>query len=76
MRLSWPNLSWCKANWPECTCHAHSGAYTYTVDHDGKPWTLRAWHNRIPIPFGYPTGQTAAQLQQIADDHAAAHTKP
>ncbi|GGP55809.1 hypothetical protein [Streptomyces abikoensis] len=72
MKLTWPNLTWCKANWPVQTFHAQSGAYTYTIDHNGSSWTLRAWHNGNVIPLGYPTARSAAALQQIADDHAAA----
>lgn len=75
MRLNWPNLTWRKAKWPPRTYHADAqgGAYKYTVDHDGGAWTLRAWHNGTPVPLGYPTGRTAAQLQKIADQHAADH---
>ncbi|MGK5733209.1 hypothetical protein [Streptomyces sp. URMC 124] len=75
MRLSWPHLTWRKANWPARTYHARAadGSYTYTVDHDGNLWTLRAWHNGTPVPLGYPTARSAAALQQLADDHAAAN---
>ncbi|MEV5140358.1 hypothetical protein AB0K71_05885 [Streptomyces syringium] len=74
MRLSWPNLTWRKAAWPKRTYHARAGGYTYTIDHDGRSWTLRAWVDGKPVPLGYPTGQTVAQLQAIADGYAAAHT--
>ncbi|MFE5871637.1 hypothetical protein ACFQ6V_23735 [Streptomyces roseifaciens] len=76
MRLSWPNLTWRKAAWPPRTFHSDASDYTYTIDHDASSWTLRAWHDGIPVPLGYPTGRTAAQLQEIADDHAAAHANP
>ncbi|MFF7023000.1 hypothetical protein ACFY97_18605 [Streptomyces klenkii] len=76
MRLSWPHLTWRKATWPPRTFHADAGAYTYTIDHDGKTWTLRSWNNGTPVPLGYPTARSAAALQRIADDHAAAHAAP
>ncbi|RLU81094.1 hypothetical protein CTZ27_33165 [Streptomyces griseocarneus] len=74
MRLTWPNLTWRKARWPARTYHAKTtdGAFTYTIDHDGRSWTLRAWHNGTPVPLGYPTARSAAVLQRIADEHAAA----
>ncbi|MFF4403793.1 hypothetical protein [Streptomyces sp. NPDC001404] len=76
MRLNWPNLTWRKDSWPDKTYRARSGAYTYCIDHDGTSWRLRAWFAHAPINLGDPTIRTAAQLQRIADDHAAAHTKP
>ncbi|MFI0914193.1 hypothetical protein [Streptomyces abikoensis] len=76
MRLSWPNLTWSKDRWPDRTyrANAHDGSYPYTIDHDGRSWTLRAWHNGTPVSLGYPTARSAAALQRIADDHAATHT--
>ncbi|MBT2384442.1 hypothetical protein [Streptomyces sp. ISL-11] len=68
MRLSWPNLTWHKASWPARTYHAKTadGSYTYTIDHDGTRWTLRAWCNRTPVRLGYPTARTAARLHNLA----------
>ncbi|MEU1309483.1 hypothetical protein ABZ419_11390 [Streptomyces cinnamoneus] len=67
-------LTWRKANWPTRTYHAKTGdgAFTYTTDHDGVRWALRAWHNGQYVSLGYPTARSAAALQRIADDHATA----
>lgn len=69
-RLHWPALTWRKASWPARTYHAKSGAFKYTVDHDGTSWTLRVWESGKAIPSPMPHGKSAADLQEAADAHA------
>jgi hypothetical protein len=70
-RLHWPVLTWRKASWPAKTYHAKRGAFTYTVNHDGTSWTLRVWENGKIIPSPVSYGKSAADLQEVADAHAA-----
>lgn len=71
IRLSWPHLTWRKASWPSRTYHAKTNGHTYTVDHDGTSWTLRAWRDGTPIAIAPHAASTAKAMQQAADDHAA-----
>jgi hypothetical protein len=70
MRMNWPNLTWRKASWPAKTYHAKSGVHSYAVDHDGAGWCLRVWDGGKLVVYRHG-GSTAAQMQQLADDHAA-----
>ena len=76
MRLSWPHLTWRQATWADRTFYAQTRTCKYQITHDGRSWRLRAWSNNDFTPIDSPDGRTLAELQQIADDHAAAHTKP
>lgn len=78
MRLSWPNLTWRRSRWQNRVYYAKTtdGTRTYKITYDGCAWRLDAWHNGDFIPMDNSDGRTLAQLQQIADDHAAAHAKP
>ncbi|MEU1373004.1 hypothetical protein ABZ442_04980 [Streptomyces triculaminicus] len=72
--MNWPNLTWRKATWTDRTYHATSknGTYKYTVDHDGMSWRLRTWRTGTVAYISFETAESAAALQQIADDHAGA----
>ncbi|MCF3101450.1 hypothetical protein IPZ58_07630 [Streptomyces roseoverticillatus] len=78
MRLNWPNLTWNKARWPGRTYRAKSadGTYTYKITHDHHTWHLSIWRNGRCIRIPNRAGQAVEHLQQIADDHAAAHATP
>ncbi|MFI9200186.1 hypothetical protein [Streptomyces sp. NPDC053048] len=73
MRLSWPNLTWRKAKWPDGAYHATSsdGAWKYTLVHIGRQWRLSVKQGNDRAICA--TGNTTDELQRLADDHAAAH---
>lgn len=71
LRLSWPTLTWRPARYPDQTYHAKADTHTYTVDHDGTSWCLRAWHHGKPISIDLNYSDDPAVLMQFADEHAA-----
>lgn len=75
MQLIYSHIKFRKADWPGKTYHAKVGDWKFTVDNDGRRWTLRSWKNNDFKAFpGKPpygdAGYSAKALMEIVNDFA------
>lgn len=76
MKLHFDHVVFRKAPWPAKTYRGRTRTETgrtYTVDHDGRTWTLRAWQDGTPVRVEgntYGMDALAGDLMRLADEDA------